>query len=35
LLVKTLTGTQRGVIEVAQELRNIREELTVDNFQDK
>jgi hypothetical protein len=35
LLVKTLTGTQRGVIEVAEELRAIREELTVDNFQDK
>ena len=35
LLVKTLTGTQQGVIEVAEELRAIREELTVDNFQDK
>jgi hypothetical protein len=35
LLVKTLTGTQQGVVEVAEELRAIREELTVDNFQDK
>jgi hypothetical protein len=35
LLVKTLTGAQQGVVEVAQELRNIREELSVDNFQDK
>ena len=35
LLVKTLTGTQRGVVEVAEELRAIREELSVDNFQDK
>lgn len=35
LLVKTLTGTQQGVIEVAEELRAIREELSVDNFQDK
>ena len=35
LLVKTLTGTQQGVIEVAEELRAIREELSVDSFQDK
>ena len=35
LLVKTLTGTQQGVVEVAEELRAIREELSVDNFQDK
>jgi hypothetical protein len=35
LLVKTLTGTQQGVVEVADELRAIREELTVDNFRDK
>ena len=31
LLVKTLTGTQQGVIEVAAELKSIREELQVDN----
>ena len=35
LLVKTLTGTQQGVIEVAEELRAIREEFSVDNFRDK
>ena len=35
LLVKTLTGTQQGVVEVAEELRAIREELSVDSFQDK
>lgn len=35
LLVKTLTGTQQGVVEVAEELKAIREELTVDKFQDK
>ena len=35
LLVKTLTTTREGVVEVAEELRAIREELTVDNFQDK
>ena len=35
LLVKTLTGAQQGVIEVAEELKSIREELTVDNFRDK
>jgi hypothetical protein len=34
LLVKTLTGTQQGVLEVAEELRAIREELSVDNFKD-
>ena len=34
LLVRTLTGTQQGVVEVAEELRAIREELSVDNFQD-
>jgi hypothetical protein len=35
LLVKTLTNTQQGVVEVAEELKAIREELSVDNFQDK
>ena len=35
LLVKTLTSTKDGVIEVAQELKSIREELTVDKFKDK
>jgi len=35
LLVKTLTSTQQGVVEVAEELRSIREELSVDNLQDK
>ena len=35
LLVKTLTSTQQGVVEVAEELRSIREGLSVDNFQDK
>lgn len=35
LLVKTLSTTKEGVIEVAQELRAIREELTVDNFINK
>ena len=35
LLVKTLTGTREGVQEVAAELKAIREELTVDNLQDK
>jgi hypothetical protein len=34
LLVKTLTGTQQGVVEVAEELRAIREELKVDNQSD-
>ena len=34
LLVRTLTGTQQGVVEVAEELRAIREELSVDNFKD-
>ena len=31
LLVKTLTSTKEGVVEVAAELRSIREELQVDN----
>ena len=35
LLVKTLTNTQQGVVEVAEELKSIREELSVDNFRDK
>ena len=35
LLVKTLTSTRDGVQQVAAELKNIREELTVDNFKDK
>jgi hypothetical protein len=35
LLVKTLTCTRTGIDEVSAELRAIREELTVDNFQDK
>ena len=35
LLVKTLTYTQKGVVEVAGELKAIREELSVDKFQDK
>ena len=35
LLVKTLTNTQKGVGEVAAELKSIREELSVDNFRDK
>jgi len=35
LLVKTLTSTKDGVHEVAAELKSIREELSVDNFQDK
>ena len=35
LLVKTLSSTKDSVIEVATELKSIREELTVDNFQDK
>ena len=34
LLVKTLTSTQEGVIEVAAELKSIREELQVDNASD-
>ena len=35
LLVKTLTSTKDGVVEVAAELKSIREELTVDKFKDK
>ena len=35
LLVKTLTSTRNGVVEVAAELKSIREELRVDNFKDK
>jgi len=35
LLVRTLTKTNQGVVEVATELKSIREELTVDNFRDK
>ena len=35
LLVKTLTCTKDGVVEVAAELRSIREELSVDKFKDK
>ena len=34
LLVKTLTSTREGVVEVAEELKAIREELSVDNFKD-
>ncbi len=34
LLVQTLTQTKEGVIEVAQELKNIRKELQVDNRSD-
>ena len=34
LLVKTLTSTREGVVEVAEELRAIREELQVDNQSD-
>jgi len=35
LLVKTLTQTKEGVHEVAAELKNIREELQVDNKDNK
>jgi len=35
LLVKTLTSTRNGVVEVAGELKAIREELTVDKIKDK
>ena len=35
LLVKTLTSTREGVVEVAAELKSIREELSVDKFKDK
>ena len=35
LLVKTLSTTKEGVVTVAQELRAIREELSVDNFINK
>jgi hypothetical protein len=35
LLVKVLSSTNTGIKEVSQELKNIREELSVDNFQDK
>ena len=35
LLVRTLTSTKEGVVEVAAELKAIREELSVDNFRDK
>jgi len=35
LLVKTLSSTKDSVIEVASELKSIREELTVDNFINK
>ena len=35
LLVKTLTRTKEGVIEVAAELKSIREELQVDKVTDK
>ena len=35
LLVKTLTSTKEGVVEVAAELKSLREELGVDNFRDK
>jgi len=35
LLVKTLTSTKDGVIEVAAELKSIRKELQVDNVTDK
>jgi hypothetical protein len=35
MLVKVLSSTNIGIKEVSQELKNIREELTVDNFQDK
>ena len=34
LLVKTLTGTQQGIVQAAEELRAIREELQVDNQSD-
>ena len=34
LLVKTLTSTRQGVVEVAVELKAIREELRVDKFKD-
>ena len=34
LLVKTLTTTRDGVVEVAAELKSIREELQVDNQSD-
>jgi len=35
LLIRALTNTRLGVVEVAAELKSIREELTVDNFRDK
>ncbi len=35
LLVKTLSSTKEGVIEVATELKAIRNELSVDNFVNK
>ena len=35
LLIKTLTSTQQGVVEVATELKSIRKELQVDNVTDK
>jgi len=35
LLVKTLTSTQEGVVEVAAELKSIRKELQVDKVTDK
>ena len=35
MLVKILSSTNIGIKEVSNELKNIREELTVDNFQDK
>jgi len=34
LLVKTLTSTREGVVEVAAELKSIRKELQVDNASD-
>lgn len=34
LLVKTLTNTREGVVEVAEELKSIRKELQVDNTSD-
>ena len=34
LLVKTLTSTREGVVEVAAELKSIRKELQVDNTSD-
>ena len=33
LLVKTLTSTREGVVEVAEELKSIRKELQVDKYQ--